>query len=239
MKRCTIAMVSILAFASVCAAGEVQKKDVDIKAPDGVSLKGTYFSPDHKGPAILLLHQCNMDRHAWDGLANDLASAGFHVLTVDFRGFGDSGATTDAAEREALRKKWPADVDAMFAYLLTQKGVDKSRLAVGGASCGVMQSSDLAARRHEIKAVIALSGPASDETKAYVAQHQDLAIFGAASESDANAVKGIKDLLAASKNPNSQVHIYAGTEHGVPMFAKNPELEPMIISWLKAQLEVN
>jgi hypothetical protein len=33
--------------------------------------------------------------------------------------------------------------------------------------------------------------------------------------------------------------IYAGTEHGVPMFAKNPELEPMIVSWLKAQFLSN
>jgi hypothetical protein len=32
------------------------------------------------------------------------------------------------------------------------------------------------------------------------------------------------------------VKIYAGTEHGVPMFARNPDLEPMIVAWLKAQL---
>jgi hypothetical protein len=30
--------------------------------------------------------------------------------------------------------------------------------------------------------------------------------------------------------------IYAGAEHGVPTFAKNPELEPTIVSWLKTEL---
>lgn len=30
--------------------------------------------------------------------------------------------------------------------------------------------------------------------------------------------------------------IYPGTEHGVPMFGKNPDLEPLIVSWLKTQL---
>ncbi len=30
--------------------------------------------------------------------------------------------------------------------------------------------------------------------------------------------------------------IYSGTEHRVPMFAKNPELEPMVVDWLKTQL---
>jgi hypothetical protein len=27
-----------------------------------------------------------------------------------------------------------------------------------------------------------------------------------------------------------------GAKHGVPVFAKNPELEPMIVAWLKAHL---
>jgi dienelactone hydrolase len=237
MKRYAIAVISVLVLASVWASAETQKKDVDIKAPDGANLKGTYFSPEHPGPAILLLHQCNMDRHAWDGFASDLASAGFHVLTVNYRGYGDSAeSTTDAAARRALQPKWPADIDAMFAYLLAQKGVDKSRVAVGGASCGVAQSTNLAVRHHEIKVLIELSGPATDEARAYVAQTPSLAIFGAVSQGDTDYVQGIRDLLAASKNPQSQLHLYPGIEHGAPMFAKNAELEPLIVSWLKTQL---
>lgn len=233
----TLAFALSLTFAAGLSA-EVQKKDVDIKAPDGVSLKGTYFSAGRPGPAMLLLHQCNMDRHAWDGLAEDLAGNGFQVLTIDFRGFGESGGSksTDPAERAAARQKWPADVDAAFAYLTKQKGVDQSRVAVGGASCGVTQSSDLAARHHEIRAVLLLSGMASDAAKAYLASNTSLPVFGAASEGDTGAAKGIQEAVAASKDPKSVVKIYAGTEHGVPMFAKNPDLEPMIVAWLKAQL---
>ncbi|MGB6944319.1 MAG: alpha/beta fold hydrolase [Bryobacteraceae bacterium] len=146
----TLVIAAALTF-TVSLSAEVHKKDVDIKAPDGVNLKGTYFSAARPGPAILLLHQCNMDRHAWDGLADDLAGNGFHVLTVDFRGFGESGGSksTDPDTRAAERKKWPSDVDAAFEYLTKQKGVDQLRVAVGGASCGVTQASDLAARNHE------------------------------------------------------------------------------------------
>ena len=75
----------------------------------------------------------------------------------------------------------------------------------------------------------------TDATKDYVAQTPSLAIFGAASEGDTNPAKGIKDLLAASKNPRSELHIYPGTAHGVAMFAPNADLEPMIVSWLKTQ----
>jgi dienelactone hydrolase len=230
-----------IAAALACAASlsaEVQKQDVDIKAPDGVNLRASYFSAGRSGPAILLLHQCNMDRHAWDGLAADLAAGGINVLTFDNRGFGESGGSksTDPDTRTAERKKWPADVDATFDYLIKQKGVDPSRVAVGGASCGVTLSSDLAARHHDIRALLLLSGMASDAAKAYIASNPSLPVFGAASEGDTGAANGIRAALAESKDPKSVLKIYPGTEHGLPMFAKNPELEPMIVAWLKAQL---
>ena len=127
-------------------------------------------------------------------------------------------------------------MDAAYAYLTSQKGVDQTRVAAGGASCGVTQATDLATRHPEIKALVLLSGMASDQAKAYIASNASLPIFGAASKGDARAAKGIQEAVAASKDPKSTVKIYAGTEHGVPMFAKNPDLEPMIIAWVKAQL---
>jgi dienelactone hydrolase len=237
MKSLTVALTGILIVALGLSA-EVQMKDVDIKAPDGANLKGTYFSPGRRGPAILLLHQCNMDRHAWDGLAKDLAASGFHVLAIDYRGYGDSGEhfANQGERRKVVQEKWPSDVDAAYAYLTEQKGVDKTRTAAGGASCGVTQSSNLATRHHEIKALMLLSGVASGEAKSYIANSPGLPVFGAASEGDTDAAKGIKEVLEVSKNPHSTVKLYAGTEHGVPMFAKNSELEPMIVSWLNAQL---
>jgi dienelactone hydrolase len=233
----TLIVAAALAL-TVSLSAEVQKKDVDIQAPDRVNLKGTYFTAGRPGPAMLLLHQCNMDRHAWDDLATDLAGNGINVLTIDYRGFGESGGSksTDPDTRAAVRQKWPADVDTAFAYLTKQKGVDLSRIAVGGASCGVTQSSDLAARHHEVRALLLLSGMASDAAKAHITSDMSLAVFGAASSGDSGAAKGIKEAVDASKNPKSVLKIYDGTEHGVPMFAKNAELEPMIVGWLKAQL---
>jgi len=232
-----VAIAAMFAFAAGLPA-EVQTHDVDIQAPDGVNLRGTYFSSGQPGPAILLLHRCNMDRHAWDGLASDLASNGFHVLTIDYRGFGESGGSksTEPDTRAANRKKWPADVDAAFAYLTKQKGVDASRVAAGGASCGVTESSDLAVRHHDIRALMLLSGTASEAARSYIAGDASLAVFGAASEGDTNAAKGIGEAEGASKNARSVVKIYPGTEHGVPMFAKHPDLEPAIVAWLKAQV---
>jgi dienelactone hydrolase len=238
MKALSLVALTAL-VCSFGVAAESLKKDVDLKAQDGTTLKASYFSPGRPGPAILLLHQCNMDRHAWDGLAQDLVSAGFHVLTFDFRGFGESGGSRGPATPAADREKWPSDVDAAYTYLMGQKGVERTHVAAGGASCGVTQASDLATRHHEIRALVLLSGRASDAAKAYLTATPEVAVFGAASEGDTNAANGIKEAVAASKNPKSQLKLYMGTEHGVPMFAKNPELEPMIVNWLKAEVGGN
>ncbi len=176
-----------------------------------------------------------MDRHAWDGLAQDLAGAGFHVLAVDARGFGESAGQKLRGAESASQQN--ADVDAAFSYLMSQKNVEKSRVAAGGASCGVTQSSDLATRHHEIRALLLLSGRASDTAKAYIAATPSLPVFGAASAGDTNAANGIREAVRASQNPKSVLKIYDGTEHGVPMFAKHADLEPMIVDWLKQQMQ--
>src|SRR5689334_4622448 len=77
------------AVAPVSAAG----RTIDLRSPDGIGLKGSYFSPGRPGPGVLLLHACNRDRSSWTGLATALAARGFHVLALDYRGYGQSGGT--------------------------------------------------------------------------------------------------------------------------------------------------
>jgi predicted alpha/beta hydrolase len=78
---------------SVSAAQLPAVRAVDLTASDGVALKASYFAAAKPGPGVLLLHQGNRDRTAWSGLAGRLAAAGIHALTVDMRGFGESGGT--------------------------------------------------------------------------------------------------------------------------------------------------
>lgn len=218
-----------------------QRKDVDITTGDGIILKGTSYTPGKAGPAVLLLHQCNSDRKSMDPLAIDLTNAGMHVLTVDFRGYGESGGgpVTDPQQRRtAMAERWPNDVEAAYVVLEASPGVDKSRIAVVGASCGVTQASILATKRKGVVALVLLSGQASDAGQTYLTATPGVAVFGAAAEGDANAAKGINDAVAASKNPQNVVKIVKGSAHGVPMFKESPELEPAIVEWLKARLQV-
>jgi dienelactone hydrolase len=216
---------------------EGAQTDVDLPMADGVVLKGTYFSAGAPGPAVLLLQQCDKDRRAWLGLATDLSRAGMHVLTLDFRGLGESGGKpTSAEERQNLAGKWTADVDAALEYLLKQKDVDQSKIAVGGASCGVPQVGNVAVRQPRIKVLLVLSGPATDDAKKYVSQTPGLAVFGAAAEQDAGQVDSIRELAGGSKNPASILKLYPGTDHGIELFTAHQDLQPLIVSWMKTQL---
>ena len=234
-----LAAAALVALAAMPAmAGSM---DVDLKAADGTMLKATYMSPGKPGPAMLLIHQCNMDRKSWSGIASQLVDAGVHVLTMDLRGFGESGG---AGIREAggfppFLQTASGDVDMAFDYLVKQDGVDASRVAAGGASCGAMLTADLAARR-DVKALMLLSGPPSEAAVANMAAKSDLAVFAAAATGDtitAGVDKQLKGAVDGSKHPNSTAKIYDGPEHGLPMFAKNADLEPALISWLKTELK--
>src|SRR5205823_1789641 len=101
---------------------------VDLKASDGTILKASYFAAAKPGPGVLLLHQSNRPRQSWDKVARQLAAAGINTLTLDMRGFGESGGPytklTDA-EKAKAQTMWPSDVDTAFQYLVSQPGVKR------------------------------------------------------------------------------------------------------------------
>jgi dienelactone hydrolase len=221
-------LTSALALlAPPAASAAVERRDVDLKGPDGVVLKATYFSPGSPGPAVLLIHQCNMTRRAWDDFANALATAGFHVLSPDLRGFGDSG-------RKPEPQKWAGDLDLALRYLTTAKDVDQSRLAVGGASCGTVEAALLASRHRGIRALVLLSGGAGAGQR-FIADTASLPVFGAAAERD-DAAEPTRQAVEASRNPHSNLRVTEGREHGVAMFRSHPDLVALIVQWLHDQL---
>ena len=123
---------------SASAPASSAARVVDLKSPDGIALKASYFSPGRPGPGLLLFHACNSDRSSWNGLATAAAERGFHVLAMDYRGYGQSGGTRSndpQQQRWIADREWPGDIEAAYTWLTSQQGVDKTRMAAGGASC--------------------------------------------------------------------------------------------------------
>src|ERR1700686_1259999 len=96
------------------STARAEKQDVTLRAADGFNLKGTFYAAEKPGPGLLLLHQCDGNRLLYDHLATMLNTAGYNVLTFDFRGFGGSQAgeyTDSTAQRQKIMDQMPSDVD--------------------------------------------------------------------------------------------------------------------------------
>jgi dienelactone hydrolase len=230
-------LIGLLMLAAACAAQQSPgPRVVDLTAADGTKLKATFFSAGKPGPGVLLLHQCNQQRKGWDGLATRLAAAGISVLTVDFRGYGESGgiAPKDLPQAEAvkvLNEKWPGDVDVAYSYLVSQPGVDPHIVGAGGASCGVNQAIQLARRHAEVKSLVLLSGNADREARAFLSASQKLPVLLSAADDDGGAVELMKWLYSLSANPGSRFAEYPNGGHGVEIFAAHKSLPAIIVDW--------
>lgn len=233
-------MFVFLVFAFAAAAQQAPApRVVDLTAPDGLRLKGTFSAAAASGPGVLLLHQCNRQRKVWDDLASRLTAAGMNVMTVDLRGYGDSeGTPIDKLRPEQVNvvfsEKMPLDVETAYKFMVAQPTVSPGMLVVGGASCGVNQTVHLAMKHSEIRALVLLSEITDIEGRNYLRAHPSLPLFLATAEDDTDP--GVSDLMqwmsTFSTNPQTKFVRYKTGGHGVEMFAAHPQLPGMIVDWV-------
>lgn len=224
---------------TVAAAKPSAARTIDLKSPDGIALKASYFSPGRPGPGILLLHACNRDRSSWNDLATAAAARGFHVLALDFRGYGQSGGTRsdDPQQQQWIAdREWPGDIDAAYVWLTSQQGVDKTRIGAAGASCGVNPSLQLARRHPEVRTVVLLSGGIAENGRELLRDSAWMPIFGAASHGDGGVVETMRWAMGWSRNPSNKFVEYQAAGHGTDMFAVEKELQPQILAWLESHV---
>ncbi len=216
-------------------------REATIMAADGVLLKATFTPAAKPGPGVILFHQCNSDRKSWNTLVPQLTAAGYHVLTFDYRGYGESGGARHlnlpANDRIAVvANKWPGDIDAAFNFLLAQRGVDKNRIGAAGASCGVNQSIQLALIHSQVKSLVLLSGTTDTAGRQFLRTADGLPILAAASDDDGSAVPLLRWVLAFSHNAQNKFAQFKAAGHGTNMFAVEKGLEPMIVEWFEKTL---
>lgn|SRR5579872_2235720 len=231
-----------LLCAMACQA-DSQPRIVDLKAADGTLLKASYFAAAQPGPGVLLLHQCNQQRKLWDPLAQALNAVGISVLTLDYRGFGESGGPrfdklSPDDENKVTKEVWPGDIDVAYQYLLSQSGVQRDKIGAGGASCGVDNSIQLARRHPEIKVLVLLAGATDHDGRQFL-QKPGLPIFTGAADDDsfADFTFIMQWYYSLSPNPASRSQRYATGGHGAEIFASHPEFPTLIARWFQATLK--
>jgi len=245
MQVFTIAlMISwVFGFFSSPPLAASTKRDVDVRAPDGVKLRATYYAGPNRGPAVLLFHQCSRNRGIWEPFATKLADEGLSILTVEPRGIGESQGEQwdyDGNLDHALqywRKNWSDDAEAAYQWLVSQPGVEKNDVGLVGGGCGAFLAL-LTAQRHypAVRTIVLFSDFDDDATKTFVKDSPGLTILSVVSEQDPMSLAAAKEIHTLSKNPANRLLSFSEKGHGFGLMEKHPELESTVVDWLKVHL---
>jgi dipeptidyl aminopeptidase/acylaminoacyl peptidase len=141
-------------------------KPFQLKARDGLDLFGYLTLPrgvEHKGlPMVVMPHggpHGERDFANYDEWAQVLASRGYAVLKVNFRGSGGYGNSFETAGYQQWGKAMIDDMTDATLWAVKEGYADKSRLAIAGASYGGYASLMSGAREPDLyKAVISYVG---------------------------------------------------------------------------------
>jgi pimeloyl-ACP methyl ester carboxylesterase len=155
------------------------KEPVALTAADGATVRGWYV-PSRNGAAVIALHGTGSNRLGVADHARMLGRHGYGVLALDLRGHGDSDGRSTS-----LPWKLDDDLDGAIAWLARRPDVEPRRIGALGVSLGGEVAIQAAARRRELRAIVAegANGIAADARRGGTdpASAAQLGILGAVS----------------------------------------------------------
>lgn len=200
---------------------------MSISTSDGLVLQATYYgAPTRPAPGVLMLHMIGRDRSTWNDLAQRMQALGFAVLTVDLRGYGETGGDEDWSLAQS-------DINTAVNQLAGLPGVDASKIIIIGASMGANLGLNACADYAGCKGAVLLS-PGLDyrgiSTAGAMARLGARAILIAASENDNNNPTDSVTLDSMAAGAHRLV-IYPSAGHGTELLTAEPSLADVILSW--------
>jgi pimeloyl-ACP methyl ester carboxylesterase len=138
--------------ALLLAGGAAAQRTVSFPTEDGGSVYADVYGEGDSG--IVLAHGGRFNKESWAQQARTLASAGFRVLALDFRGYGKSRGPGDSDPMSA-----PLHLDVLAAVRYLRKTGAKSVSVVGGSmGAGAAGDASIASRPGEIARLVLLGG---------------------------------------------------------------------------------
>ncbi|MFZ0957079.1 MAG: alpha/beta fold hydrolase [Candidatus Sulfotelmatobacter sp.] len=152
--RAFVTVLFVLLF-TVLSVGQIPAQEaVTFLAPDGYRLHADLYGKGDR--AVVLAHGGRFTKESWRKQAEVLADAGFRVLAIDFRGYGQS---VPGSQNEDW-KHYP-DVLAAVRYL---HNAGANSVSVVGASMGGDAAGDASAESNpgEIDRIVFLGSEGGD-----------------------------------------------------------------------------
>jgi pimeloyl-ACP methyl ester carboxylesterase len=152
--RTLIAVIVVFLFAGVAVA----QKAVSFPTEDGGVVYADVYGEGDR--CVVLAHGGPFHKESWEKQARTLATAGFRVLALDFRGYGKSRGPGQSDPMSA-----PLHLDVLAAVRYLRKAGAKSVSVVGGSmGGGAAGDASIASQPGEIDRLVFLgaapNGPA-------------------------------------------------------------------------------
>jgi pimeloyl-ACP methyl ester carboxylesterase len=138
----------LLIFLSVVSAGA--QEHVTLPTQDGGLVYADLYGTGDRG--VVLAHGGQFNKESWEKQARVLAKAGFRVLAIDFRGYGQSSGPGQSDPMDA-----PLQFDVLAAVRYMRKTGAKTVAVVGGSmGGGAAGDASIASEPGEINRLVLL-----------------------------------------------------------------------------------
>lgn len=151
MSKTSLKLIPVLLIASLAMAQEL----VSFSTADGAVIFADRYGNDLHAPAVILAHGARFNKESWRKQAETIRAAGFLVLAIDFRGYGQSKAKTP---NTGDLSGFDQDILGAVRYL---RANGATSVAVVGASMGGYAAAQASteAKPGEIDRLILLAQP--------------------------------------------------------------------------------
>jgi len=225
----------------------VEKDNFTVNTEDGLKIKGEYYYNDlnEKQPAVILIHQFRSDKSEWKKEFIDaLINMNYKVVTYDIRNHGESDKVNiDDYQLLYDGNQTPKDLKAVFEWINNQEGIDVTRTAVIGTSIGaalaVYSKYNLG-----VKVVVCVSagrktfegltGFKEEIMGAVIPRFNNVLFF--AGENDGNSLNDTKYIIENFVMEPFELKVYQTNKHGKSLIKEYPEINEIILDWLKKYL---
>jgi pimeloyl-ACP methyl ester carboxylesterase len=184
------------------------------RTPDGFTIAAELHVPEPGGPAaplVVLGHELESSRRAWDPLVPRLVAAGYGVVIVDHRGFGES--TKDVAGPAQLTDAARAGLGLDLLGALDAVGgdarVDTAHVAVLGTGISVPAAVRCARERPSVRAAILLVGMLDPDDEDFLLATPDFPVLMVAAAGDERGVGLMRQYARRFSGPN-QIYVEMG-----------------------------
>lgn len=211
---------------------------VGLVPDDGTYIAGRYYaSPgkiEHRG--VILLHMFGSNQNAWNNLAAELQDRNFEVMTLDFRGHGDSDGE-ETALKEAEYAQMVNDAAEAVEYL---RDLDSEMsIAVVGAGLGANVAMQLASRDETIAAAVLVSPQHNYRGVKITKLNKSFIrpVYFLVSRFDAVSLAATETLY--QDNPAAEKELRIAEEakgRGTKLLNKAPKLRDALLDWLELHL---